>query len=118
MLVYNPSQSLLNHSLRDFGLDIPLENSRCQRVICELQATVAGSWHYSGQWREVAKSDLYLAHHRDYVDKLFSHPEPWVLRAYEGEKYFTLPPSAALLRFYWASDGPCLPDPDHVLLGS
>ena len=37
-----------------------------------------------------------MAHDKDYIKQLFQNPEPLIFKAYEGEKYLTLPPKRPL----------------------
>ena len=90
MIIYDPR---LNPSFEDFGLSIPLDNSRWERTFQELEQSVAHFDRYihRGPWREVQKEDLLLAHTKDYIEQLFCNPDPWVYKAYQGEDYFVLP---------------------------
>ena len=89
MIVYHPR---LNPSFKDFGLDIPMENSRWERTWQELRkGGEFARFHYTEPWAQVQKSDLLLAHDKEYIDSLFSDPDPWVHKAYEGDCYATLP---------------------------
>ena len=89
MIVYDPA---LLPSYREFGLAIPLENSRWERTFSELQGlSTLGDWHYSKEWSAVRREDLPLAHSENYIKQLFSDPQAVVMAAYEGERYLTLP---------------------------
>ena len=86
MIIYN---SNLNPNLRDFGFDIPLENSRWEKTFQKLQEHGdQKSWHFLDSWEQVERSDLLLAHDQNYIDDLFSNPKPLILKAYEGDQYF------------------------------
>jgi acetoin utilization deacetylase AcuC-like enzyme len=86
VILYDPSQ---RHSLREFGIDIPVLDSRAAETFARLCAhPVLGPkkplWHIARIEEDIRREDLLRAHTGDYVARLFSSRlESEIIRTYE-----------------------------------
>jgi acetoin utilization deacetylase AcuC-like enzyme len=86
MILYDPD---LKHSLAEFGIDIPVMDSRAAETFARLCShprigPQAAAWHISRITEEIDRADLLRAHGADYVDRLFSNRlESEIIRTYE-----------------------------------
>jgi acetoin utilization deacetylase AcuC-like enzyme len=73
MIFYNPA---IDHKLSDYGIEIPIVDDRASRVFKEL-VDHDSTLEYFDQKRIplLTKEDLLLAHHPDFVSRLFDDPD-------------------------------------------
>lgn len=86
MIIYDPRQP---HGMQEFGIQIPVMDSRASETFARLSAhPVLGphksDWHIGEIRESPARADLLRAHSGDYVERLFSKGlEAEIVRAYE-----------------------------------
>jgi acetoin utilization deacetylase AcuC-like enzyme len=86
VILYDPTQS---HSLMEFGIEIPVMDSRASETFGRLAAhpvlgARVGEWHLSRIQEQISRDDLIRAHSADYVSSLFSERlESEIIRTYE-----------------------------------
>ena len=88
MIIYDP---VLKPCLSEFGLNIPLDDSRWERTLEELakNGNLSGGWLYEGPWAQVGREDLLLAHEPAYIRELYDDPDTLLWEIYEGHRYGT-----------------------------
>ena len=74
MIIYSASQTL---DLKDFGIEIPLPDSRAAKAFNSLMSNpelkaVVQKWHVAPDGKKASAADLLRAHTKEYVDRLFS----------------------------------------------
>jgi acetoin utilization deacetylase AcuC-like enzyme len=97
----------LKHGFTDFGIEIPVKDSRASRTFKELSAhprlgRAVSSWHLFPSEETATRADLLRVHSARYVDRLFSEAlEAEIIRTYElidrDGKYFRYHPERAHL---------------------
>lgn len=86
MILYDPTQ---RHSLVDFGIEIPVKDSRASEAFRRLTSDLrlgprVGAWHIDRVEERLARDDLLRAHSENYVNRLFSgHLESEIIHTYE-----------------------------------
>jgi acetoin utilization deacetylase AcuC-like enzyme len=86
MILYDPR---LPHSLREFGIEIPVMESRASETFARLSAhpkllAQINAWHIGVIEGPIGRPDLLRAHAADYVDRLYSDAlAAEILRTYE-----------------------------------
>jgi acetoin utilization deacetylase AcuC-like enzyme len=86
MILYDPRHL---HSLMDFGIEIPVQDSRASETFARLSshpqlAATRAAWHIHALQGPVDRADLLRVHSADYVGRLFSAGlEAEIIRAFE-----------------------------------
>jgi acetoin utilization deacetylase AcuC-like enzyme len=86
MILYDPEQK---HSLQEFGIDIPVMDSRAAETFARLSSHPAlgpqqALWHISRIGEVITREDLLRVHDAAYVERLFSSRlESEIIRTYE-----------------------------------
>ena len=86
VILYDPTQ---NHSLMEFGIEIPVMDTRASETFGRLAAhpvlgARVGEWHLARIQEQISRDDLIRAHSADYVSSLFSERlESEIIRTYE-----------------------------------
>lgn len=104
MILYDPRQP---HSLMEFGIEIPVMDSRASETFARLSThpqigPQIAAWHIDTIQEQVTREDLLRVHSADYVGRLFSEDlEAEIIRTYElvdaSGNYHRFNPSAARL---------------------
>ena len=86
MILYDEDKSI---SLMEFGIQIPVRNSRASKTFAVLKQHPAlggnsAKWHRRPDAGGIARADLLRAHSRAYVDRLYDHRlESEIIKTYE-----------------------------------
>jgi len=86
VILYDPRQS---HSLSEFGIEIPVMDSRASESFRRLAAHPVlggrmGEWHIARIHEQISRDDLLRTHSADYIGRLFSASlESEITRTYE-----------------------------------
>ena len=86
MILYDPRQP---HSLLEFGIEIPVMDSRASETFARLSAHPrlgprVAEWHIDAIRERVTREDLARAHSPEYIDRLFSNRlKAEIIRTYE-----------------------------------
>lgn len=104
MILYDPRQP---HSLLEFGIEIPVMDSRASETFARLSAhpqlgSRRRAWHIDMLQERITREDLLRVHSADYVNRLFSDGlEAEITRTYElidsGGNYHRFNPAGARL---------------------
>ncbi len=80
MIIYNPR---FIPYLLQFGIEVPHLKSKYDKIVTEITKDYSQDVFYQGQFEEIKKEDLLLAHDESFVRELLSHPEEEIIKAYE-----------------------------------
>lgn len=104
MILYDPGQP---HSLFEFGIEIPVMDSRASETFARLSSHPrlrprVSAWHIDTIQGQVTREDLLRVHSSEYVDRIFSGGlEAEIIRTYElvdaNGNYHRFNPSGAKL---------------------
>ncbi len=76
-LIYNLNSL---HDFQDYGIDIPLLNTRVQSTLEYLKDKIN---LIESEYPNISKEDLALAHNEDFIKKVLNNPDDVVLETYE-----------------------------------
>ncbi|MFN8369205.1 MAG: histone deacetylase [Bacteriovoracaceae bacterium] len=86
MLIHN---EIFNLNLSDYGIEIPLLDTRAEKCFNALKASPKlknnlSKWHYTGPLEETFKEDWLLVHNKEYINRLTGKEvDQEIIKAYE-----------------------------------
>lgn len=81
MIFYHPE---LNKELSRFGITIPLNDKRADKLFCHLKEKIQTNQMLNCSLKSLTLDDLALVHSEKYCDQLRDRPQESVLKCYEG----------------------------------